>query len=114
MYALRQMWIPAYFHDIFLARLLKTTSRLESENSMFSKFVHKKLSLVEFWMRFGCAIKIQWEKEAKYDNANSSLIPQLMINSDLENMEKRFTRTRTFILFKMSCGQYRLCDYKNN
>lgn len=70
MYGLRQMWIPAYFHDIFLAGLLRTTSRSESENSMFSKFVNKQLSLVEFWMRFDCAIEIQREKEGEYDNAH--------------------------------------------
>jgi len=100
MYELRQIWIPAYFHDIFLAGLLRTTSRLESENSMFSKFVNKQLSLVEFWMRFDCAIEIQLEKEGEYDNANSFSMPQLMIDSDLEKHGRKVYTHKNFYIFQ--------------
>ena len=77
MYTLRSMWIPAYFIHIFLSGLLRTTSRSESENSMFSRFVNKQLSLIEFRMRFDCAIEIQRENENEFDHTNSSSLPQL-------------------------------------
>ncbi|XP_074278296.1 protein FAR1-RELATED SEQUENCE 5-like [Silene latifolia] len=34
-YGIRQFWIPAYFHDLFLGGLMRTTSRSESENHFF-------------------------------------------------------------------------------
>ncbi|XP_031106194.1 protein FAR1-RELATED SEQUENCE 5-like [Ipomoea triloba] len=35
MYEQRESWIPAYFQDMFMGGLLRTTSRSESENSVF-------------------------------------------------------------------------------
>lgn len=57
MYDIRSMWIPTYFNDMFLAGILRTTSRSESENSFFGNYLNKNLSLVEFWMRFDSAIE---------------------------------------------------------
>jgi len=50
LYDIRDMWIPAYFRDLCLGEVLRTTSRSESENNFFSKFTNPHLSLVEFWM----------------------------------------------------------------
>jgi len=50
LFDIRDMWIPAYFRDLFLGELLMTTSRSESENRFFSNFTNPHLSLVEFWM----------------------------------------------------------------
>jgi hypothetical protein len=41
-------WILAYFMDVPLAGVLRTTSRFESSNSFFNRFIHRKLSFVEF------------------------------------------------------------------
>jgi transposase-like protein len=41
-------WIPVYFMDVPLAGVLRTTSRYESSNSFFNRFIHHKLSFVEF------------------------------------------------------------------
>jgi hypothetical protein len=58
-YAIRESWIPAFFMDIPLAGLLRTTSRSESSNSFFNHFIHRKLSFVEFWLRFDTSLECQ-------------------------------------------------------
>jgi hypothetical protein len=45
-FILRESWIPAYFMNIPLACILRTRS--ESANSLFSHFIHRKVTLVEF------------------------------------------------------------------
>ena len=67
-FASRESWIPAYFMDIPLAGLLRTTSRSESANSFFNRFIHRKLSFVEFWLRFSTALECQREEELIADN----------------------------------------------
>ena len=47
-FGMRQSWILAYFMDIPLAGILRTTSQSESANSFFNRFIHKKLTFVEF------------------------------------------------------------------
>jgi hypothetical protein len=67
-YDIRKSWIPAYFMDIPLAGLLRTTSRYESANSFFNRFIHRKLSFVEFWLRLDTALECQWREELKEDH----------------------------------------------
>jgi hypothetical protein len=47
-YSIRESWVPAYYKDIYLAGILRTTSRSESANSFFSHFIGYKYALVEF------------------------------------------------------------------
>lgn len=77
MYDIRSMWIPTYFNDMFLAEILRTTLRSESENSFFGNYLNKNLSLVEFWMRFDFAIEAQRHKELLADNDTLHSTPQL-------------------------------------
>jgi transposase-like protein len=49
-YHIRKSWILVYFMDIPLAGVLRTTSRSESSNSFFNRFIQRKLSFVEFWL----------------------------------------------------------------
>jgi hypothetical protein len=53
---IRKSWILTYFMDVPLVGVLKTTSRFESSNSFFNRFIHHKLSFVEFWLRFDTAM----------------------------------------------------------
>ncbi|XP_074271385.1 protein FAR1-RELATED SEQUENCE 5-like [Silene latifolia] len=55
----RQRWIPAYYRDIPLGCLLRTTQRSESENSFFKRFENPHGTLVEFWMCFQSAMDQQ-------------------------------------------------------
>ena len=67
---------------------------------MFSKFVNKQLSLVEFWMRFDCAIEIQRENENEFDHTNSSSLPQLRTNYDLEKHARQIYTHKNFYIFQ--------------
>jgi hypothetical protein len=69
-YQIRKSWIPAYFMDVPLAGLLRTTSRSESVNSFFNRFIHRKLSFVEFWLRFDMALECQRHEELKADHTS--------------------------------------------
>jgi hypothetical protein len=62
---MRHSWIPAYLMDVPLAGILRTTSRSESANSFFNRFIHRKLTFVEFWLRFDIALECQREEELK-------------------------------------------------
>jgi hypothetical protein len=53
--------------DVLLARVLRTTSRSESSNLLFNRFIHRKLSFVEFWLRFDTALEYQRQEELKVD-----------------------------------------------
>ncbi|XP_019191182.1 PREDICTED: protein FAR1-RELATED SEQUENCE 5-like [Ipomoea nil] len=65
LYEAHASWIPAYFQDILMGGLLKTTSRSESENSYFGKFTNHHCSLVEFIMQYNRAIEEQRHNHAK-------------------------------------------------
>ena len=77
-FAIRQSWIPAYFMDIPLAGILRTTLRSESANSFFNRFIQRKLTFVEFWLRFDTALDCQRQEELKADNASLHNTPKLM------------------------------------
>jgi len=80
MFAIRDMWIPAYFEDLFLRAILRTTSTFESENNFFSNFTNLHLSLMEFWMQFDSAMELQRHNQSKADNETASSLPQLKTN----------------------------------
>ncbi|KAK1384056.1 hypothetical protein POM88_021791 [Heracleum sosnowskyi] len=56
MFNIRDQWIPAYFSDIEMAGLLRTTSRSESSNSFFQHFHESGDTLVEFYSSFESAM----------------------------------------------------------
>jgi hypothetical protein len=75
-YAIRESWVPAYLKHIPLSGILRTTSRSESANSFFKRFIHRKLSLVEFWLRFDTALECQRQEELKEDHVSLHTTPQ--------------------------------------
>jgi hypothetical protein len=76
-FLIRESWIPAYFMDIPLAGILRTTSRSESANSFFNRFIHRTLSFVEFWLRFDITLECQRQEELKADNKTLHTSPKL-------------------------------------
>jgi hypothetical protein len=64
-FAIRESWAQAYFRDMYLGGLLRTTSRSESENNFFSNFTNPHLTFVEFWMRYETAMDAQRWKHSK-------------------------------------------------
>jgi hypothetical protein len=96
-YDIRRSWIPAYFMDIPLAGLLRTTSRSESSNSFFNHFIHRKLRFVEFWLRFDTALECQRYEELKADNISIHSTPLLITSCP---MEKQGSILYTHSIFK--------------
>ena len=52
MFRQRRSWIPAYFLEIDMAGLLRTTLRSESSNSFFQHFHERGDTLVQFYSSF--------------------------------------------------------------
>ncbi|XP_019171218.1 PREDICTED: protein FAR1-RELATED SEQUENCE 5-like [Ipomoea nil] len=73
----RNRWIPAYFRDVFMGGLLRTTSRSESENYTYSHFTSLQSSLVEFMMNFDSALNSQSHTNAKNNSDNEGYNPDM-------------------------------------
>ncbi|XP_074304901.1 protein FAR1-RELATED SEQUENCE 5-like [Silene latifolia] len=70
-------WIPAYFKDISMSGLMRVTSRSESENSFFDRFLTPHLTLFEFWVCYESALEAQRHKQSKLNSDNKhSEIPR--------------------------------------
>ncbi|XP_048560284.1 protein FAR1-RELATED SEQUENCE 5-like [Triticum urartu] len=83
--------------DISLAGLLRTTSRSESANSFFNRFIHRRLAFVEFWLRFDTALECQREEELMADNRSMHTTPQLFTPW---TMEKQGSEVFTYEVFE--------------
>ncbi|XP_021713585.1 protein FAR1-RELATED SEQUENCE 5-like [Chenopodium quinoa] len=68
MFEMRAMWIPAYFRDVFMGGIMRTTSRSESENNFFTSVVNPHVSLVEFFMRYETALDAQRHYELRKED----------------------------------------------
>ncbi|KAG2598759.1 hypothetical protein PVAP13_5KG398207 [Panicum virgatum] len=83
-YRIRESWIPAYFKDIWLGGILRTTSRSESANSFFNRFIGRKLALIEFWLRFDTPLQCQRQEELIHDNTTLHTNPTLLTTWEIE------------------------------
>ncbi|XP_074277280.1 protein FAR1-RELATED SEQUENCE 5-like [Silene latifolia] len=82
----REQWIPAYFKDVSMSGLIRVTSRSESENSFFDRFLTPHLTLVEFWVCYESALEAQRHKQSKLNSDNKhSEIPR-KTKSNLEKI----------------------------
>ncbi|KAM3228658.1 hypothetical protein ACQJBY_059959 [Aegilops geniculata] len=99
-FSIRESWIPAYFMDIPLAGILRTTSRSESANSFFNRFIHRKLALVEFWLRFDTALECQREEELIADNSSIHTTPQLLTPWAMEKQGRHVFTYEVFEKFQ--------------
>ncbi|KAH6813588.1 hypothetical protein C2S51_022606 [Perilla frutescens var. frutescens] len=77
LYDIREDWVPAYFRDLPMSGLCRTTSISESVNSFYSRFLRSKSNLVEFLMNFDSALDAQRHAHAYLDSVDESSIPQL-------------------------------------
>ncbi|VFQ61528.1 unnamed protein product [Cuscuta campestris] len=83
-FQIRTTWIPAYFRDLFMGGLLRTTSRSESENSFFDDFTGQNFSLVELLMQFESAMDSQRHKNADYNADDEACYPEFKTPLDIE------------------------------
>jgi hypothetical protein len=97
---IRDKWIPAYFMDISLAGILRTTSRSESANSFFNRFIHRRVALVEFWLRFDTALECQRQEELMADNRSIHTTPQLLTPWKMEKQGSEVFTYEMFVKFQ--------------
>ncbi|XP_074301443.1 protein FAR1-RELATED SEQUENCE 5-like [Silene latifolia] len=100
MFDKRASWIPAYFRDLFMGGLMRTTSRSESENSFFGNFMNPNLTLVEFLMRFESAMDAQRWKQSKLIAESKNFFPDLETPHPLEKHASEFCTPVMFSEFK--------------
>ncbi|XP_074282599.1 protein FAR1-RELATED SEQUENCE 5-like [Silene latifolia] len=95
MYGKRHKWIPAYFRDLPLGCLLKTTQRSESQNSYFKRFESIDGTLVEFWLRFQSAMEQQRYNHRFLDALQvTKTLPQVSSKTMIEkHASKIYTHT---------------------
>ncbi|XP_074291141.1 protein FAR1-RELATED SEQUENCE 5-like [Silene latifolia] len=100
-YGIRHFWIPAYFRDLLLGRLMRTTSRSESENHFFSNFTNPNLTLVEFWTRFESAMDTQRWAQSKLIAQSKYSFPDLATPLDKRKACVKTYTPRIFEEFKV-------------
>nr|KAJ0215273.1 hypothetical protein LSAT_V11C300137050 [Lactuca sativa] len=86
MFDLRSSWIPAYFKDVPMSGLIKTTSRSESENLAFNRVSHHGYTLNNFMNTFEFVMERKRNNQIKFDFDTSTIIPT--IKTPFDDMEK--------------------------
>ncbi|XP_074277314.1 uncharacterized protein LOC141600956 [Silene latifolia] len=102
----RQRWIPAYYRDISLGCLLRTTQRSESANSFFKRFENPHGTLVEFWMRFQSAMDQQRYTQTSLDRDSDHSLPQTKTLLSLEVHASTVYTHALFYEFQQQCVDY--------
>ncbi|KAL9680791.1 hypothetical protein QQ045_012570 [Rhodiola kirilowii] len=75
MFDKRSSWIPVYSKHVLMSNLLRTTSRSESENSFFGRYIHHYMTFVEFYLGFRTAMKEQRKTRIQLDYENDTTSP---------------------------------------
>ncbi|XP_076938205.1 protein FAR1-RELATED SEQUENCE 3-like [Bidens hawaiensis] len=78
MYAIRHQWVPAYFRELPICCLTKTTARCEICNSQFKVYSSEGKTLVQFMLCFEQALNAQRfvQRQLQYDTT-TTLPPML-------------------------------------
>ncbi|GJY01866.1 protein FAR1-related sequence 5 [Tanacetum coccineum] len=98
MFNIRSTWIPAYFIDSPLCGLMRTTSRLESENSFFSHFTNSGSTLMNFMNCFETAMEKQRHVQERMDHKTIDTFPKL---KTLLKIERHASNVYTRSLFEL-------------
>nr|XP_043639916.1 protein FAR-RED IMPAIRED RESPONSE 1-like [Erigeron canadensis] len=108
MYSIRSTWIPAYFRDLYMSGLMRTTSRSESENSFFSNFTTEKSTLVHFMLSYESAMEKQESRLEFLDH--QSLIKTTRFSTRL-NIEKQACDVYTRAIFLLVQNEIQISIY---
>lgn len=84
MFSIRDQWVPAYFREIPMCCLMKTTSRCESSNALFKTYSSASNTLVQFMMCFDTAIDGQRARQRLAEHATDSTCPVLFTPLPIE------------------------------
>ncbi|KAL9660541.1 hypothetical protein QQ045_025356 [Rhodiola kirilowii] len=75
MFDKQSSWIPVYSKHVLMGNLLRTTSRSESENSFFGRYIHHYMTFVEFYLGFSTVMKEQKKTRIQLDYENDTTSP---------------------------------------
>ncbi|XP_076904709.1 protein FAR1-RELATED SEQUENCE 5-like [Bidens hawaiensis] len=84
MFSIRESWVPAYFRDIPMCCLMKTTSRSESCNSQFKVYSSPGNNLVQFMNCFEMALNAQRHVQRELQNDTTTKTPPLETRLPIE------------------------------
>ncbi|XP_019179706.1 PREDICTED: protein FAR1-RELATED SEQUENCE 5-like [Ipomoea nil] len=84
LYTEREFWIPAYFTDLPMSGLLRTTSRSEAENNVYGNCSRPHFSLVEFYMQYESVLETQRYKQSKLNAESEGYLPDFKTPLALE------------------------------
>ncbi|XP_074290170.1 protein FAR1-RELATED SEQUENCE 5-like [Silene latifolia] len=88
-FADRHTWIPAYFRNVPMGGLLRTTQRSESANSFFKRFENKYGTLTEFLVHYESATDHQMHLLKLREEENANSIPETQYGSKWETQAVR-------------------------
>ncbi|KAK9049975.1 hypothetical protein SSX86_031056 [Deinandra increscens subsp. villosa] len=84
MYNMRGDWIPAYFRDLPMCCLMKTTSICESSNAFFKVNSSGGNTLLQFLMCFDTAIDAQRNNQRKLEFDTNTTVPEIHTRLPIE------------------------------
>ncbi|XP_021775779.1 protein FAR1-RELATED SEQUENCE 5-like [Chenopodium quinoa] len=99
-YTIRDKLILAYFRDVFLGGIMRTTSRSESENNFFCSFINPHVSLVEFYLRYKAAIDAQRHTQGQNDNDSKHKYPECKTSPWIEKHASHLYTNSVFYEFQ--------------
>ncbi|XP_022027438.1 protein FAR1-RELATED SEQUENCE 5-like [Helianthus annuus] len=94
-YQISDTWIPAYYRDEHMSGLMRTLSRLESENHFFGQFCNPNCTLVEFLGHFDSAIEAQRHEHRKNDHDTRHTNPEIFAKEFVLEQQAANIYTRT-------------------
>ncbi|KAK9049373.1 hypothetical protein SSX86_031659 [Deinandra increscens subsp. villosa] len=108
MYAKRKKWVPAYFRDIPMCGLLKTTSICESSNASFKVNSSSANTLIQFMLCFETRLENQRYRQRCADFKSSTLayIPEKDVPIERHAFEVYTNRIFREVKNEISKGMY--------
>jgi len=113
MFQIRSTWIPAYFTDLPMSGLMRTTSRSESENSFFSNFTNAGATLIHLMMSYESAMERQGSRLEMLDHQSHNKRPPPLTPLLIEEHAcKVYTRTIFLLVQKeIHLGSWACCQH---
>jgi len=97
MYHRRDEWIPAFFRDIPMCCLMKTTSRCESSNHLFKTNSSSFNTLVQFMLCFDTSLDGQRNQQRLLHHTTETTLPKFKTSLAIErHANDIYTRTIFF------------------
>ncbi|KAM0050666.1 putative transcription factor FAR family [Helianthus debilis subsp. tardiflorus] len=84
MFEIRDQWVPAYFRDLPMCCLMKTTSRCESSNSLFKVYSSSGNTLVQFMLCYENTLNAQRFEHRRLQYETTTTSPKMLTSLPIE------------------------------